>query len=68
MTTRKAQAVEVAVYDVLGRRVATLFGGEVAAEEMQALRLSGQGLASGACFVRVTGETFRTTQRLTLVR
>jgi hypothetical protein len=68
VTAKEAQAVSVEVYDVLGRRVATLFDGEVAAGETEALRLDAQGLSSGVYLARVTGETFRATRRVTLVR
>jgi hypothetical protein len=66
LDVREAQRVQVAVYDVLGRRVATLHDGEVASKAT--MQLAGQGLASGVYFVRVTGEHFQTTRRLTLVR
>jgi hypothetical protein len=56
------------VYDVLGRRVAVLFDGKVDAGETEALRLDADGLASGVYLVRVTGETFAATRRLTVVR
>ena len=65
---RAAQDVTVAVYDVLGRRVAVLHDGPVAAGETERLRLTGQGLASGVYLVRVVGERFQTVRRLTLVR
>jgi predicted outer membrane repeat protein len=68
LAAKEAQVVTVEVYDVLGRRVAVLFDGEVAAGQTQALRLAGQGLASGVYLVRVTGETFTATRRVTLVR
>jgi hypothetical protein len=68
LTAREAQRVEVALYDMLGRRVATLFDGEVAASEAERLTLSGRGLASGVYVVRVVGERFRATRRVTVVR
>jgi hypothetical protein len=68
LTVREAQQVAVAVYDALGRRVATLFDGRLAAGQAQALRLPGAGLASGVYLVRVEGETFTATRRLALVR
>ncbi len=68
VTAREAQRVTVAVYDVLGRRVATLFDGEVAASTTERLALPAHGLASGLYVVRATGERFSATQRLTVVR
>jgi hypothetical protein len=40
----------------------------VAAGRTEALRLDAQGLASGVYLVRVTGEAFTATRRVTLVR
>jgi hypothetical protein len=68
VTAREAQRVEVALYDVLGRRVAVLFDGEVAASATERVALSAQGLASGVYVVRVVGERFRGTRRVTVVR
>ena len=53
---------------MLGRRVAVLFDAEVAASEPERLALSGQGLASGVYVVRVVGEQFTATKRVTVVR
>ena len=68
VTAREAQAITVAVYDLLGRRVATLFDGKVAASEAKKLRLSGRGWASGTYFVRAVGERFTASERITVVR
>jgi hypothetical protein len=68
VTAREAQAVTVAVYDVLGRRVATLFDGPVEASRTERLRFAARGLASGVYVVRVTGERFTATRRITVVR
>jgi hypothetical protein len=65
---QEAQRVTVAVYDALGRRVATLFDGEATPNTVEALTFEGQGLASGVYFVRARGEQFSATERLTLVR
>jgi hypothetical protein len=68
VTVREAQRVEAALYDVLGRRVAVLFDGEVAASDTERLTLSARGLASGVYVVRVVGERFSATRRVTIVR
>ena len=60
LAVRAAQDVTVGVYDVLGRRVAVLHDGPVAAGTTERLRLTGQGLASGVYLVRVVGERFQT--------
>jgi hypothetical protein len=68
VAVRTAQPVTVAVYDVLGRRVATLFEGELPGGETKRLRLGVRGLASGVYVVRAVGEAFVATRRLTVVR
>src|SRR5690606_5243197 len=62
-----AQGVTAEVYDALGRRVAVLADGAVEAGA-HALVLEGSVLPAGVYVVRVTGETFAATRRLTLVR
>jgi len=68
VTVRETQTVTVAVFDVLGRQVKTLFDGEMAASQAKTLRFLGSGLASGTYFVRVIGERFTTTERITVIR
>ena len=68
VTPRAAQRVTVEVFDLLARRVARLHDGPLAAGETTAHTLPGMRLPSGLYFVRVTGERFQTTTRLTLVR
>jgi hypothetical protein len=62
------QPVSVTLYDVLGRRVATVHDGPLAPNRRHRLGVSTQGLASGVYFVRVQGEAFFETRRLTVVR
>jgi hypothetical protein len=64
----EAQAVTVGVYDVLGRRVALLHDGALEAEEEHEFTVGGSDLADGTYVVRVDGETFSETRRLTLLR
>lgn len=68
LTVRTAQSVRVALYDLLGREVATLYRGSVSAHRPKAIRMDGQRHPSGAYFVRVQGETFTATRRVTIVR
>lgn len=71
LTLRSAAAVEVAVYDGLGRKVTTLQEGALPAGE-RALRLAIAALPAGVYFVRVTAHTLNgaatATAPLTLVR
>lgn len=68
LVVQEAQTVKVVVYDALGRRVQTLYDERVEANAPQNLMVEGAGLASGLYFVRLEGEHFTTTRRLTLVR
>lgn len=67
---RERQHVTVAVYDVLGRRVTTLHEGPLPAQDTRRFRLNASeaGLSSGTYFVRVRGENFADTRRLSVVR
>ncbi|MDX1419636.1 MAG: FG-GAP-like repeat-containing protein [Rubricoccaceae bacterium] len=59
-----AQAVRVEAYDALGRRVAVLHEGQLAAGPHE-LTLDGSSLPAGVYVLRVTGERFTATQRFT---
>jgi flagellar hook assembly protein FlgD len=63
----ETQAVTVEVYDGLGRRVAVLHDGTLEAGA-HALVLDGAELPAGAYVVRVTGEAFAASRRITLLR
>jgi hypothetical protein len=67
LTLPQAGAVEVALYDVLGRRVAVVHEGPLAAGQ-HALALDTSRLASGLYVVRAAGEGFAVSRRITVVR
>ncbi|MEL6615443.1 MAG: T9SS type A sorting domain-containing protein, partial [Bacteroidota bacterium] len=60
------QRVRVSVHDALGREVLTVLDREVSSVSDVAVET--RGLASGAYVVRVVGETFAETRRLTIAR
>ena len=62
------QNVRAELVDVLGRVVNTLFEGNVAADEMQTVRIDGSGLPSGTYMIRIVGETFVDAQSVTLLK
>ena len=66
--TKDAHRVEVALYDVLGRRVRTLFEGRPPPGEMQTERLVARGLPAGTYFVRLTAGGKTQVRRLTVAR
>ncbi len=63
----EASDVSVVLYDALGRRVATLAEGQMAAGRHEA-RLDAGTLAPGVYVVRMQAGTFAATQRVTVVR
>ena len=67
LVVQQSQTVRVAVYDLLGREVATAFRGTVPAQTERSIRV-GSRLPAGSYFIRVTGEHFSATERLTVVR
>jgi len=64
----EVQDVTVAIYDVMGRTVATLHDGPLAAGTRHGFELDGGSLASGVYLVRVTGDRFAETRRVTLLK
>ena len=66
LSVAEAQAVTVAVYDALGRRVALLHEGPLAPGQEHRLTFDGSGLPAGVYVVRAVGETFSDTRVLTL--
>ena len=68
LTVASAQAVRVSVYDALGRQVAVAYDGEARPGAAVRVSLDGSGLAPGVYIVRVAGETFAQSRRLTVTR
>ncbi len=68
LAVSSSQDVTIAVYDVMGRRVAMLHEGQLDANETYNFTVDGSNLASGAYFVRIAGETFAEARRITLLK
>jgi len=68
LTVRDQQPVRIQLYDVLGRRVGTIMDEELPAQETHTLQIDAQRLASGVYFLRIVGDDFATTQRMTVVK
>lgn len=68
LTVARAQRVTAELYNVLGQRVATLFEGDLAAENPRTITVDERGLPSGLYVVRVAGETFTDSFRVTLTK
>jgi len=68
VTVRNRQGVRIQLYDVLGRRVATILDAEVPAQETRDVQIDARRLASGLYFLRIEGDDFTTTERMTVVK
>ncbi len=66
--TRESGPVTVSLYDVLGRRVETLHEGRVSGGQAQRVRLDASSLSSGVYLLRVRGEGFSRTKRITVAQ
>jgi len=65
---KEASETSVALYNVLGQRVRTLYEGTPQAEQAQTVELSVETLPSGVYFVRLQTDGRTRTERLTVVR
>ncbi|HLA63647.1 MAG TPA: T9SS type A sorting domain-containing protein, partial [Rhodothermales bacterium] len=68
LSVGQAQDVEVALFDVVGRQVATLFTGAVAAGEVPTLTIDTAALPAGVYVVRATGGQATAVRTLTVTR
>ena len=67
LTVARTQAVHAEVIDLTGRRVAVLHEGALAADRPLRLTVDGASLLSGLYLVRILGEDFDATQRISVV-
>lgn len=68
LTVDKAQQMDVSVYDMLGRQVATLYSGVVPANTPQVVTFDGQDLPHGKYIIRASGESSALSRVVTLIR
>ncbi len=68
LTVCQTQPVTIALYDVLGRRVSTIFDGPMAAGRTHQFDIRGEALADGLYLVRAVGPRFSATRRVTLLK
>ncbi|GIV58266.1 MAG: hypothetical protein KatS3mg042_1179 [Rhodothermaceae bacterium] len=68
LAVQRTQSVRIALFDLLGRQVATLHDGVLAGEETHQFTIDGSGLSSGIYLVRVVGEQFTATRQVTLLK
>lgn len=68
IAVERGQEVAVEVFDVMGRRVQTLYEGTLAGGKSETLTLDALALPAGVYVVRATGEDFTESRRVTVVR
>ena len=68
VAVRRAGAVKVGLYDVLGKRVREVFAGRLAEGTVADVVIDGRGLPSGLYLVQVEGQGFTETRMVTVVR
>ncbi len=68
VATNRTERVRVDVYNMLGQRILVALDQPLAAGEAHSVTIETSHLAAGTYVVRVTGETFAETRRLTVVR
>ncbi|RMF51868.1 MAG: T9SS C-terminal target domain-containing protein, partial [Bacteroidetes bacterium] len=68
LTVARTQQVTVSVYDVLGRRVALLYRGQLTGGDTHTFHFDATGLPGGLYLIDVTGEVFHATRPVMLVQ
>ena len=68
LSVARAQHVTAEVLDITGRRVKMVYDGTVSSGASTTLKIEGTDLPVGLYLIRVTGEDFSTTRRISLVR
>ncbi|WP_457654456.1 hypothetical protein [Rhodocaloribacter sp.] len=68
LTVRRGQSVRVELFDLMGRRRATLHDGFLPSGDAHVFRFDAAGFPSGPYLVRATGERFVATTPVTLLR
>ena len=68
LSVREAQPVTVSLYNVLGQKVTTLMREAMSGPSTKTVSVDASRLSSGIYFVRVVGERFQATQKITVVR
>jgi hypothetical protein len=65
---REQQPVTVTLYNILGQQVRTVHDGVLTANTRHTMTVNASSLASGIYFLRVDGESFQTTRKITLAQ
>ncbi len=65
---RESQPVTLKLYDLMGREVELLFAGVPNAKESLLVKIDASGLQSGSYIVRLEGDSFTSSQKITLLK
>lgn len=65
---REQQQVTATLYNILGQQVRTVHDGPLTANTRHTMTVNASSLASGIYFLRVDGESFQTTRKITLAQ
>lgn len=68
VTVADPQQVTVTMYNVIGQRIATIYDRSVPANDRQDIQVRARNRSSGVYILRIEGEHFSDTQRMTIVR
>lgn len=68
LTIDREQHVRIEVYDILGRRVATLVNERLEPGQLNVFTLDGAALSSGIFLIQATGEYFQVARTVTLLK
>jgi len=68
LAVQQAQDVSVEVFDLLGRRLETVFTGRMSANRTHSIPVTIRSLPSGVYFLHVKGESFTESRRLMVVK
>ncbi len=68
LSIAREQAVEITLFDMLGRQVQTVHNGFLEANTLHRFTIDGSGLASGAYFYAIRGQHFSTSAHITLMQ
>jgi len=68
VTVRERQEISIQVFDVLGRQVRTVKQGTIPDNNTRTFQIDASGFSSGTYFLRIVGDEFRRTERMTIVR
>ena len=64
----KEETIDVVVFDLQGRKVATLYSGLLEAKEGHTFNWDASNVASGKYFARITAPGFSGTHNMTLIK